>query len=205
MKARGYTPLYDEMIERVGLTAAAVWGRMWRYAQQEDRVCSANQTKIANNLGLSRMTIYRAIQDLMDAGYLEDTTPDLRNVPHSYRVIDRHGVAWKITDPEPAPEPKNVEDKKPEITPGQTEFLEAFGAKRFKTKAQYELVTRLEKQYPTNLSAYIQWAAVKGMSLSQAVGAAEKALSKWGGNTNTTAKGKPGITKIDPITGKPIP
>lgn len=81
-----FTPVPDAIVREHGLIVAAVWGRMWRYAQQEDGVCRAGEQRIANDLDVGRMTVRRAKKRLMDLGYIEDTTPGIRNVPHSYRV-----------------------------------------------------------------------------------------------------------------------
>jgi len=80
-----FTPLFDLVIKDVGIVGAGVYGRVWRYCQGERGVCQAKQETIADELGMSRHTILRWLTKLCDAGYLEDTTPDLRNKPHTYR------------------------------------------------------------------------------------------------------------------------
>lgn len=67
------------------------------------------------------------------------------------------------------------------LTEGQRQFLNLFGGKRYKNNTQRDLVLELEKRYGTDkLLAAGRWAALKGMSVSNAVGAVEKALPKWG-------------------------
>lgn len=80
-----FTPLFDVVIHDVGITGAAVYGRVWRYCQGERGVCQATQDTIADELDVSRHTVLRWLGKLCEAGYLEDTTPDLRNKPHTYR------------------------------------------------------------------------------------------------------------------------
>jgi len=82
---RGFTPVIDAVSDDLGITAALVFGRMWRYCQMSTGLCTASQGKIADNLGLSRQTVNKFISLLCGAGYLEDLTPTLKNRPHAYR------------------------------------------------------------------------------------------------------------------------
>ena len=81
---KGFTPLIDALVQSFGITEAAVFGRMWRYCQMADGRCRAAQQTIADELNISVSTVYRSIKFLCEAGYLEDTTPDLKNRPHIY-------------------------------------------------------------------------------------------------------------------------
>ena len=65
-----YTPIPDEIVSDLGIIAAAVWGRMWRYAQQDDGVCWASQSKIARELNIRRETVVSYIKKLIENGYL---------------------------------------------------------------------------------------------------------------------------------------
>jgi hypothetical protein len=84
-EVKGFTPLITSIVKAHGIYCAAVFGRMWRYCQMEDRVCRASQDTIANDLGISRATVNQHIDTLVKNGYLEDMTPNLRNAPHTYR------------------------------------------------------------------------------------------------------------------------
>lgn len=86
---KNFTPLLDELVRNHGVVTAAVWGRVWRYAQQENGVCQASQEKIAFELRLSRRTVIRHLQILSDEGYLKDNTPNLRNKPHTYSITSK--------------------------------------------------------------------------------------------------------------------
>lgn len=60
-------------------------------------------------------------------------------------------------------------------------FLDTFGAKRFRTKVQYQVVQELENQYGIDkLSEAVTWAATRGMGLGAAIPAIQTALPKWG-------------------------
>ena len=63
--------------------------------------------------------------------------------------------------------------------------MDLFGAKRYKNNVQKDTILELEQKYGTdNLLAAGTWAAKKGMSVSDAIGAVETALPKWGKSGN---------------------
>lgn len=84
-KIGGFIPVIDAIVQDVGLIQAVVYGRVWRYCQMDDGICRASLQTIADNIGLSYRTVLNHIKALCAAGYLEDTTPTLRNKPHTYR------------------------------------------------------------------------------------------------------------------------
>jgi len=88
-EANGFTPVIDVVANELGLVPAAVYGVAWRYCQERKGVCFASLATMAKQLGLNPATVQRHLQKLCDAGYLEDTTPALRNKPHTYRDTGR--------------------------------------------------------------------------------------------------------------------
>jgi hypothetical protein len=92
----GFTPLFDRVIQDVGIIGASVFGRMWRYCQGDRGVCQASTATIAGELNSSTRTVIRWQQELKKLGYLEDTTPDLRNKPHTYRVTNKVTIQVSI-------------------------------------------------------------------------------------------------------------
>lgn len=93
----GFTPIIDALVEDVGIIAAAVFGRMWRYCQMENGVCHASLGTIAAELHLSVRTVIRHSDNLVSKGYLKDTTPDLRNAPHTYADTGKAGIHISVT------------------------------------------------------------------------------------------------------------
>lgn len=93
---RNFTPLLDSLVKKHGIITAAVWGRMWRYAQQKNGVCYATITKIADELQLSRQSIFNHIKILADNQYILDTTPNLRHSPHTYEITDKALISITI-------------------------------------------------------------------------------------------------------------
>lgn len=85
-KLNGYSPAPDAIVQELGAVAGVVWGRMWRYAQMTDGVCSASLRRLTSDLGISRPTIIRAIHRLSDSGYLQDLTPNAVKRTHEYRL-----------------------------------------------------------------------------------------------------------------------
>jgi len=84
-----FTPIFDAIVQDVGLVGASVYGRIWRYCQGNRHCCDAAQFTIAGQLNLSLRTVQRWIAELVQAGYLEDLTPDLKNKPHSYTTTGK--------------------------------------------------------------------------------------------------------------------
>jgi hypothetical protein len=86
---KGWTPLSDELVEKHGVLVAAVGGKIWRYGQMKDRVCRATESRLANELKISRRTIIRAIKTLLLEGYVVDLTPTLHHRPHVYVTTEK--------------------------------------------------------------------------------------------------------------------
>lgn len=93
----GWTPVIDAVVQDVGATTALIFGKAWRYCQMSDNVCKASQDRLADELGLSRATINTHLSKLVEAGYLEDTTPDLVGLPHQYRDTGKANLSISFT------------------------------------------------------------------------------------------------------------
>lgn len=114
----GFTPVIDVVAAEVGLIPAAVYGVVWRYCQMGKGVCYASQTTMAEKLGIGQATMQRHLRALCDAGFLEDTTPTLRNKPHTYRDTGRVQItgmvqaryAERIVESAPQPEAQPTTD-----------------------------------------------------------------------------------------------
>ena len=91
----GFTPLFDDVVSDVGLSDAAVFGKIWRYCQMKDNVCTASQERMAEELGISRRTIMRSIAKLIEHGYIEDRTPNLIGGTHT--LVDTGKASMRIT------------------------------------------------------------------------------------------------------------
>jgi len=93
----GFTPVIDTMISEVGLMTATVFGKVWRYCQMSDGVCTAAQDRLADELGVSRATINQHIERLVSSEYLQDLTPALLGKPHTYRDTGKAGLSISFT------------------------------------------------------------------------------------------------------------
>lgn len=91
-KIDGWTPLPDLLVTKYGLTTAAVWASAWRFCQMSDGVCRASIEKIGARIDLSRQSTMKHMQILVDDGFFEDTTPNLKNKPHIYRDTGKVGM-----------------------------------------------------------------------------------------------------------------
>jgi DNA-binding Lrp family transcriptional regulator len=80
----GFTPVIDTVVADTDLVSAVVFGRIWRFCQMKDGICNASLETIAEDIGMDRASVMRHAKKLVDAGYLKDLTPELRNHPHTY-------------------------------------------------------------------------------------------------------------------------
>ncbi len=95
MKIRNFTPLVDPIIIELGLVSAAVFGRIWRYAN--GGVCYASQKTIGEQLSLDRSTVNKHIQILIEAKYIEDLTPNVKRKVHQYRPTRKANITFELT------------------------------------------------------------------------------------------------------------
>lgn len=65
-----FTKLHDDVIEKLGVYAAAVYGRVERYCQMERNECSAKMGTIALSLNIGESTVREKLKLLVEAGYL---------------------------------------------------------------------------------------------------------------------------------------
>ena len=93
----GWTPCIDSITQTIGAIASIVFGRMWRYCQLSNRVCSASIDKVADELGLSYNTVHTHVIKLVEAGYLEDLDPGVRNRPHRYADTGKASLSISVT------------------------------------------------------------------------------------------------------------
>jgi len=86
---KNFTPLIDDLVARYGIITAAAWGRVWRYAQQKNRVCQASNETIANELNISLRTVTRHLKILIEDGYIKDHDEGVRNRPHRFSITNK--------------------------------------------------------------------------------------------------------------------
>jgi len=96
-EVKGWTPVIDLVMQDVGLVTAAVFGRVWRYCQMENMVCYASMDTLADELNISVPTIRKHIEQLVEAGYLVDKTPNLNGHPHTFADTGKAGLSIQIS------------------------------------------------------------------------------------------------------------
>ena len=116
---KGFTPIIDVLADELGLVPAAIYGAVWRYCQMQNGVCYASLQTLADKLKLNRRTVERHIKSLCESGYLEDTTPSLKGIPHTYRDTGRIKIMGLVTTEIGATESTNPYDR--EYQPPTTE------------------------------------------------------------------------------------
>jgi len=93
----GFTPIIDSIVSELGLMSAAVFGKVWRYSQMPDGVCTASQERMAGELGITRISVNQHLKILVASGYLKDLTPSLVGKPHTYADTGKAGVLISFT------------------------------------------------------------------------------------------------------------
>lgn len=100
-----FTPVFDNLVTQLAgeilagrdspkggcaaHTTALVFGAIWRHTQKRYHVCFATQSTLARQAGICIRSIRYHIRRLEGLGYVEDTTPDLRNRSHYYRITEK--------------------------------------------------------------------------------------------------------------------
>lgn len=217
-----FTPLPDSLVEKFGLVTAAVYGRIWRYSQARRGVCDASQQKIADELGLDRVTVNQHIKKLVETGYLDDRTPTVTNRPHTYSVTNKLTIEMTVTVVENNTSgvvqnnstvnldnstvvQNNTkihikkQDKKQEslfpTEPAIQEFFFQYHRKRWKSPAEEELFTQtLAVVGSEKMIAAIKWAAANNIAGVPRICTAAR---KWG-----TAK--PVFSKVNREEHNPV-
>ena len=83
----GYTIVIDWIVADYGVEAALVHGVIYRYCQMRKGICFASLTTMGAKVGMTRQRFARHLQTLLQAGLVEDLTPDAVGVPHEYTVV----------------------------------------------------------------------------------------------------------------------
>ena len=91
IKNTSFTPLFHNVLDQFGITAAAVFGRVWQYCQMERGFCHAEQETIAYQLGINRKTVNIALATLVQNGYLSDVTPNTKGRTRIYKDTGKAG------------------------------------------------------------------------------------------------------------------
>lgn len=67
----GFTIVFDSILKKHGYMTALVFGGVYRYCQMRDGYCTASQTRIGNDLGITRKTVNDHLEILVNDGYLK--------------------------------------------------------------------------------------------------------------------------------------
>ena len=93
----GFTPVIDEVVKATSLMSAVVFGRIWRFCQMPDGVCNASLETISEDIGIDKASVMRHAKILVEQGYLEDLSPDLRNHPHTYKDTGKAAIPMVVS------------------------------------------------------------------------------------------------------------
>ena len=93
---KDFTLLPDVLVNQYGLVTAAVYGRVYRYCHMRGHTCFASLASIAKGLNVDRVTVMRHLAILVKDGYLLDSTPGIRNKPHTYKLTRKIRITIQI-------------------------------------------------------------------------------------------------------------
>lgn len=121
----GWTPVIDNVVLEVGAVTALVFGKVWRYCQMADNCCSAAQSRIADELGMSRQTINQHIGKLVEAGFLREEYQE--GLPNKLYDTGKAGLSISITSLEPV---KNIDTQEATCQKIRQEPVKKFDTKK---------------------------------------------------------------------------
>jgi DNA-binding Lrp family transcriptional regulator len=157
--------------------------------------CHAEQTRIAEQLGVTRETVNRAIKVLVSGGYIEDSTPNTKGRTRIYKDTGKAGLAVYfepvsvpvsevvsevVSEPVRLSHTKIVKTEKKEKThtnESEVFFLENASQEQ---KNAYQLVRKVasvdkaiekaESEYPMQAAYdYIEWSAEHGNKVADII------------------------------------
>jgi len=136
----------ETLIEKYGGMCALVYGRIWRYAQQESGTCTASHSTIAKALHTSRQTVQKYVALLVSEGYLNDVTPDgAEHATNHYATTPYMVFSGRITATVGGTPVKKFDRGVKKVDRGVSKILTG-GVKNFDIKKE------LKKDFKENLS-----------------------------------------------------
>lgn len=120
----GFTPIPRALSQRYSGNVCLVWGIVWRYCQMSKGYCNASVDRMAEETDGSAKTFRRHLSTLIDAGLVEDKTPDIRNKPHTFctKKGERIILEWSRELEKSNEVSQNVQPKVSEV--GQNDQVE---------------------------------------------------------------------------------
>jgi len=83
----GFTPIFDDMAQRVGLNVAAVFGCVWRHCQMRHGTCHASLETMSGLLNVSKRTVQKHLDTLEKRGFIRKIEPEHRHMPPTYACL----------------------------------------------------------------------------------------------------------------------
>ena len=97
-----FTPLPDPIVSRMGIYAASVYGRVWRYCQMERGRCFAPAHRIATELNLGQRTVERYLSRLVEDGWIERDSGKSDGKPSTYYTTGKWVMGGSATAADPS-------------------------------------------------------------------------------------------------------
>lgn len=97
-----FTPLPDPIVSSMGIYAASVYGRVWRYCQMERGRCFAPAHRIATELNLGQRTVERYLSRLVEDGWIERDSGKSDGKPSTYYTTGKWVMGGSATAADPS-------------------------------------------------------------------------------------------------------
>ncbi|MCB0215039.1 MAG: helix-turn-helix domain-containing protein, partial [Chloroflexi bacterium] len=97
-----FTPLPDPIVASMGIYAASVYGRVWRYCQMERGRCFAPAHRIATELNLGQRTVERYLSRLVEDGWIERDSGKSDGKPSTYYTTGKWVMGGSATAADPS-------------------------------------------------------------------------------------------------------
>jgi DnaD/phage-associated family protein len=155
----GFTPVIDALVQDVGLMSAIVFGRVWRYCQMKEQLCTASMEKIGEGIGIDRLTVLRHLRELCERGYLEDRTPGIRNRPHIYADTGKAGLQLSLSGVSESNTKKGVSQNNTGVSENNSAVAQSnstVSESNMKREVKKQAKKEVKKEKPTGTAAASQ-------------------------------------------------
>jgi len=83
----GFTPVFDDVAQKVGLNVAVVFGCVWRHCQMRHGTCHASLETMSGLLNVSKRTVQKHLDTLENRGFIYKASQATWYIPPTYICI----------------------------------------------------------------------------------------------------------------------
>lgn len=146
MKITGFTPAVDKITQESDVLTSIVYGRIWRFAQMDQKKCVASYQTIGEHLNISRKTVQRRVEWLLENGYIKDVPGDPGGTRHFLPLLDITTTLYMGVTESPTP---RSESPTPQVRESYKESIKKESKKE--SKEDEEESENIFKLYTSNI------------------------------------------------------